>query len=93
MDGLQYENLLFRSVCILRVKEEAFKNQLIASSFSAWQMLSAKGLIKDSWRDYLSRLQLLDKEELYEGQLKEEYNQAMLNAQKIIERVKRKGTQ
>jgi hypothetical protein len=43
-----------------RDKAEAVKNQLLAASFTAWQMLLAKGE-KREWQKYASDLGLVEK--------------------------------
>lgn len=78
----------FRGRRVLEQKEEVFKNLLIASSFSAWQISSAQGLIKTDWRVYLKHLNLVDNEVIAEGELKRDYDRAIAKSEQIIAKAK-----
>lgn len=85
-----YENLVFRGRRVLRRREEEFKNLLISSSFCAWQILSAKGVIRTDWKTYLQHLNLIEQEPIAKGQLKKEYKEAIAKSERIIENAKKR---
>ena len=95
LQNANYNEILFRGRRVLQQKEGEFKNLLIASSFSAWQTLGAKGIIKEDWKTYLKRLHLLDEENLTGANVKQDYENAIANSerirQKARERIKSKG--
>ena len=78
---------MFRGEYLQKQKDEGFKNQLIAASFTAWQMLASQGL-KDNWRRYLKKLNLIDEVKVTKEQLKKEAEKAMENVQRLIEKAK-----
>lgn len=88
LQNVEYNEILFRGKRILEQKEEDFKNLLISSSFSAWQMLSARGHIKTEWRSYLKHLNLLDDEVIAKGELKRDYENAIEKSKRIMEKAK-----
>ena len=78
---------MFRGEYLQKQKDESFKNQLIAASFTAWQMLASQGL-KDNWRRYLKKLNLIDEVKVTKEQLKKEVENAMENVQRLVKKAK-----
>lgn len=56
---MEYKEFVFRAEFLYNKQAQAEKNMLVAASFTAWQLLCAKGL-KTGWSDYISSLGLVD---------------------------------
>ena len=89
IDKLPYNEIVFRGNFIYRRREEEFKNGLIFSSFSSWQILSAQGHVKVEWQDYARRLNLIEKEIIEKGSLRQDFTKGLQNAEKILNRLKK----
>ena len=89
-DNMEYSLIMFRGGRILKMREDDFKNSLISSSFSAWQMLCAQGM-KDDWNTYLTKLNLVEREKLTKEQKQSEFNTGLRNAQRILDRAKNRA--
>jgi hypothetical protein len=62
-DDLNFSTYLFRSGQLEHRRAEEIRSQLIAASFTAWQMLTAQGL-KQGWNEYLSLLGLSESDSM-----------------------------
>lgn len=64
---------------------------MVAASFAAWQGLAAHADKLPTWQKYIRELGLSDEPKLTKADLKREADQAMENAQRIIEKARRKN--
>ena len=62
---------------------------MVAASFSAWQIIGIQVEKLPTWDKYIKKLGLLDEPKLSKEDLKREAQQAMDNANKIIEKARR----
>jgi hypothetical protein len=81
-DKMDFTELVFRSEMLDRERYEAAKNQMIAASFTAWQMRAAQG-DKTGWNKYQMKLGLSENEHIE----KEEAAKVKQTAIDIIKRI------
>lgn len=87
-----YDELRFRGTYIFKERDRIERAGLVAASFSAWQGLSSTVEKLPKWSTYLKGLGLSNEPKLTKEDLKREANQAMANAQRIIDLAKKGGT-
>ena len=86
-----YAELSFRAKCILEERDRVARGQLTAASFTAWQILQTKVEKLPKWGTYIKELGLSGVPRATKEDLEREAEQAMKNAQRIIERAKKAG--
>lgn len=83
-----YGDLVFRGDFMLKERRRVERQRLTAASFGAWQSLQAHADKLPTWPKYLRQLGLSDEPEVTKADLKREADQAMENAQRIIEKLR-----
>lgn len=85
-----YDELIFRGNFIFEERARVGKERMVAASFAAWQGLAAHIAKLPTWSKYLKQLGLSSESKLTKEDLKREADHAMENAQRIIDKAKRK---
>ena len=85
-----YKDVRFRGNFILEERQRVGKERLVAASFTAWQTLATQVKKPPTWSKYIKGLGLSSEPELTKEDLKREADQAMENANRIIENARRK---
>ena len=83
-----YSEIRFRGNCILEERARVYKERMVAASFAAYQGLAAHVKKLPTWSSYIKQLGLSDEPKLTKEDLKREADQAMKNAQRIIEKAR-----
>lgn len=86
-----YVDVRSQAAYILKERDRVERSGLIAASFSAYQILSSKTDKMPTWGKYLKNVGLSDEPKLTKEDLKREADQAMANAQRIIDKAKAGG--
>lgn len=79
---MAYTEVLFRGRYLAKRRKEEFNNGMIFSAFSAWQILTSKGLDMP-WEKYLIKLKLKKRKKPSKQQLEIEARIAMQNVERI----------
>lgn len=89
---MQYDELSFRAERIQQDRERRHREELIAASFNAYQLLRAQVEKLPPWDKYLKSLGLVESKKVSEEQVAHEIDVAKRNAERIAERVKQYGS-
>ena len=83
---------MFRAEYLNGQKAEEFKNEMIFSSFGAWQTLRFKQVIDLDWQQYQQEIGLKEKLKMSKKQLENEAKQAYENAERIRKKFMKNGS-
>lgn len=81
--------MLFYGDYIRKRDNKVFKDSLISSSFTAWQILSAQSEMKIPWDKYLKKLGLINSKKVTKEEALQETDDILRNVEELINNGKR----